>query len=248
MKIGFNSFVLGNRGFSLEETISATKKQGANSIEISFRKVNDLLNFELTEGIKSLLESLDHISIHAPFDPEENPRYLDDEFTNNIIYKLKDISEELPIKGIVFHPTNIDDFDFMDSVDLPIHLENMDLRKKSFKNVNEFEKLKEKYNFGFVLDLEHAFENDSSLKLANELINVMGNRLKEIHISGAKKKDNLDLETNNHCSLAESEHRDDLLACLEKIEDIPVILEVYIKDNIEKNIKKEIDFVRSAIK
>lgn len=111
-------------------------------------------------------------------------RYQDSRETKNIIEKLRSLSKEIPIEGIVLHPDTIDDFEILEQSGLPFLIENMDRRKSYGTHPEHFRILKEKYTFGFVLDIQHAYEHDPSMQLAKELIEIMGDRLQHMHISG----------------------------------------------------------------
>lgn len=243
MKIGFNSGALRKCGMSLLDTVKFAKRIGSNAFELSFFTSDSLLKFELTEELIELLSSFDYLSAHAPFNVAENLNYQDDELTRKVVAKLKELIDKLPIEGIVFHPTDVKDFDFLDGLDLPILIENMDARKGSFKDVDDFKKLKEKYDFGFVLDVEHSFENDSSMESTRNLIEVMGDRLKEVHLSGAINK-GPGLKEKNHCLLCDSEYREDLLKFLKELKDLPIILEGIAEEGQEQRLKDELNCVR----
>ena len=152
MRVGFNLNVLGKFYMPLIDVIRFIEEQGVNALELSFRTSDSLLKFKLTEEVIDLLGSFEYFSIHAPFIFSENSIYQDDEFTRGIVLKLREFSDKLPVKGIVFHPINVNDFGFLDGLDLPMLIENMDIRKDSFRNVEDIKKLKEKYEFGFVLE------------------------------------------------------------------------------------------------
>lgn len=245
MKIGFNSGVLRKCGMSLKDTILTTRKEGATVFELCFRSPESLLRFELTEEIEKLLSEFEHLSIHAPFNLDENLKYQDNKLTKDIVWKLKELVDRLGIEGIVFHPTDIEDFDFLDTMDLPILVENMDVRKSSFKNMKDIKTLKEKYGFGFVLDIEHSFENDSSMELTKDLIDIMGDRLKEVHLSGAKNSSNI--TGNNHCLLMETDYRDSLFKFLKDLKDVPIVLESTIEKGFEEKLGDELNCVRDFL-
>jgi endonuclease IV len=248
MKVGFNSGCLRHCGMNLVDTIKFVRELGSGAFELCFRGSDTLLDFELTGELIDLLSSFGHLSIHAPFAPEENLDYKNDEFTRKIISKLRELCDILPVEGIVFHPTDVGDFGFFDSLDLPILMENMDARKDSFKNLDNIRKLRDDYNFGFVLDIEHAFENDSSMKLTKNLIEVMGDRLEEVHLSGAKRSGIAASESNNHCLVCDSEYRNGLFKFLGELKDIPIVLEGTTKEGKEDRLKDELNCVIGAIK
>jgi len=247
MRAGFNSGVLRHCGFNLIDTIHFVKKLGTNAFELSFFDSAMLLDFELDDEIIDLLNSFDYLSIHAPFDPSEGDKYRDDKFMGKIISKIETLALKLNVDGVIFHPSFIEDFDLLDSSSLSILFENMDYRKDSFRKLKSLTKIKNKYSFGFVLDIEHAFENDTSFGLTNELIELMGDRLKEIHLSGANSSDISKLGCHNHCQLGKSPFRKELLGVLKKTGDVPVILEVSAQKGEEGLLKDELEYVREVL-
>ncbi len=246
MRVGFNSWVLGNQGFSIEETASKLIGLGANAIELSFPIPEVLLGFKITNELKKILGLFDYVSIHTPISMIENLRYRDDPFTNEIIAKLKFLVSELSVSAIIMHPSDVVDFDFLEKTGLPILFENMDSQKGSFKSVEDFGSLIDKYSFNFTLDVEHAFENDPSGKLTKDLVEMFGDRLKEVHISGAIK--DKDIKEINHCPLKDSNHRGKLLEALRGLKHIPIILEVEAAEDFEETIKGELNYVKDALK
>jgi uncharacterized protein (UPF0276 family) len=67
---------------------------------------------------------------------------------------------------------------------VPISIENMDIRKDSGYKVNELDKILNKHDVTFTLDIQHAYEHDSSMKYAWELVEMAGDHLQELHVSG----------------------------------------------------------------
>ncbi|MDI6738694.1 MAG: hypothetical protein QME12_09380, partial [Nanoarchaeota archaeon] len=72
------------------------------------------------------------------------------------------------------------------------------------------------YNFGFVLDLQHAYCHEPSMQLARELMDVMGERIKELHVSGQR-------ENETHSLLHKADNSNMIIGMLRN--DIPIILE-----------------------
>jgi hypothetical protein len=90
---------------------------------------------------------------------------------------------------------------------------------------------------GFVFDAQHAFENDPTMKSGIEIISIMGNRIKEMHVSGQKK-------TEMHYPIHASDNREEIQKILELGIDVPKILEVSLVDNIRQTALKELKFIR----
>ena len=104
--------------------------------------------------------------------------------TKQLIKTLNQLCYEINIEAMVLHPDTVENFDILDKSGLPFLIENMDTRKKSGTTIQEFIEFKQKFSFGFVLDLEDAYEHDNSMKIAHNFVEVMGDRLKRMHVSG----------------------------------------------------------------
>jgi hypothetical protein len=114
----------------------------------------------------------------------------------------------------------------------------MDNSKKYGKGPEHFRELIKEYSFGFVLDTQHAFENDATMSLGIELISIMGDRLKEMHVSGQTKSE-------IHSLLHASDNRDMIQKTLELCRGVPKILEGYfLLGNIRQSAAKELNFMR----
>ena len=80
---------------------------GADAIELSFATPTELFGYRLSDQSKQNIEKFSAVSIHAPW---KELRYNSDSKTQEIINKLKELSDQLPITGLVLHPDIIDDF------------------------------------------------------------------------------------------------------------------------------------------
>lgn len=233
--VGFTTGCLYRSGLSLNDRIKLYLSFGADAIELGFATPNELLAYELTEAAAGKIKQFKHISIHAP---SKEVRYGSNSDTQKIIEKLKWLCSRLLIKGIVVHPDLIDDFKMLDQSGLPFLLENMDKRKSYGTHPDHIRDLKEKYNFGFVLDVEHAYEHDPSMQLAQEFINVMGDRLKHMHISGCSRSE-------IHVPTSGAVNKKAITEILKMGSNVPKILEGILFKDVQNSIKRELEFVRS---
>ncbi len=156
----------------------------------------------------------------------------------SVLKNLERMQEQLSVNGIVFHLDVIDNFDILADSPIKTLIENMDSRKKLKTDVTFFRKLKEDYNFGFVLDLEHAYEHDNEMGLAKDLILVMDDRLSHLHVSGCSEKE-------IHSPLYLSKNKDKISRVLELKLQIPKILEGLLSGNIQKTTSDELSFIKS---
>ena len=229
-KIGFSTGCLYKAGYSVEEACKIYHEFGTNAIELSFAKPSALLDFKLSKDLFKSLEKYEHVSVHAPWKDIE---YGFDDDTLKVLDKLYEFNEKIDLKGVVFHPDVVDDFYILETSSLPCLVENMDTRKNSGTVLKDFYLLKRNYNFGFVLDVEHAYQHDNTMKLAGEFFDVMGKRLNHLHVSGES-------ESRSHCPVYCSDNKNEIAKVLRK--DFPIILEGSLGKDYPEEIPRELDF------
>jgi endonuclease IV len=234
-KIGFSTGCLYKLGFPCNEMLKAYSSFSVDAVELSFSRADTLTKFNPSKYFINQVKAYNYISIHASW---REIRYGKNEETKNVISKLTELCDNLNIAGIVIHPDSVDDFSILEKSSLPFLMENMDIRKKFGFKPEEFETLKKDYSFGFVLDTEHAYEHDSSMKLAEELINTMGDRLRHLHVSGQ------DFKSKYHSLVYKADNKSEISKILRKSSDVPWILEGVLSQNFEEEIKKELEFLR----
>ena len=216
--VGFSTGCLYQYDIGLVEKLKAYLKAGATVLELAFRAPEALLAFEYGDEEKSKFAKFDIVTIHAPW---EGIRYFDGSGgTDPVMRKLVSICQELSISGIVFHPDIVDNFTGLEIVglELPVLIENMDYRKDFCTTPEDIAKVKADYDFGFVLDLEHVYEHDQSMGLANEMVEVMGDRLSHLHASGFNVE-------YNHAPLHVADNWEVICETLRTMSKVPVILE-----------------------
>jgi hypothetical protein len=141
---------------------------------------------------------------------------------------------------MVLHPNNVplEVFERLSNLKLPIAIENMDHRKKNGKDINELKSICAKYNFKFVLDIQHAYEYDETMLYNQKLLDALDNKLVYCHISGQKGN-------NFHALVHMSENKCAIISGVKKILEknkVPLIIEgsYYAVEDL----KKEIDFLK----
>lgn len=229
--IGFATGAMHMSYFPLEAKLKLFKESGCNSVELTFGEAKTLNEFHFSDAIKEALKEFEIVTIHAPW---REIRYNSESIP--YINKLKDICSEQKIYGIVVHPNTVDDYKVLEKSGLPFLIENMDDKARCGTHPGEFEKLKKDYNFGFVLDLQHAYMHDPTMQLAGELIEAMGDRIKESHVSGQK-------DGRPHSLLHHSDNSNMIIGMLRS--DIPIILEG--NDGLMNEIRDEVDLIRKVL-
>lgn len=233
--VGFSTSCLRRSDIPLSERIKFYHSLGADAIELSLPMLDKLKKFKLSEEIIKDIKKYDFVTIHAPF---RGVRYGSDKKTKDIIDKLKYLCDQLPIEGIVMHPHIIDDFSFIKNSKLPFLFENMDSRRSFGTQPSHFKELIRNYDFGFVFDVQHTYEHDSSMKLAREIIQAMGKNLKHMHVSGCTKSE-------KHFPLYMSDNKDAIVEILKLTKNIPKILEGKLLENISQTASEELKFIKS---
>lgn len=169
--IGFSSGALAKsdyrRGLELQESEAFT------AVELSALREPELE--PLVDAARSLvLSRFEYVSFHAP----SSFKTLRED---QVVGLLADLPEQWPI---VVHPDLIDHPEFWAPLGSRLCLENMDLRKRTGRTVEEmkqaFDSLPEA---GFCLDLGHARQIDPTMGVAIEMLQTFGGRLRQLHVS-----------------------------------------------------------------
>ena len=236
-----------------KEVIEVIKKTGSTAIELcgvlkkrfDESEEHNFFNFDSED-----FEGFEYVSLHAPVDTT----YNNDFETKRLLDTIDGLCKRLPITLVVFHPNNVKDFSVFDGYDFPIAFENMDLRKGTMLQPEEFKEIFSNPRYGFVLDVTHAYTNDQTGGLARELINHYRPKIKQIHCSGyfVHGED----EQQHFPAHLESKYwgREENLPhhtiLSDVIEEFPIIIESVLPDDIEEKLNpltKEFAFIRNYI-
>ncbi|MGC9309414.1 MAG: hypothetical protein ACP5D2_01840 [Candidatus Nanoarchaeia archaeon] len=188
MKIGFSTGCFWkNVNPVSKKAIELCNFEECNCIEICAARL-DRVTF-LRDLSKEDFQDFDFVSLHLPCDV----RYYNHEVCEKLFSEIMSAHKNIGFDVIVLHPDLVDDWEYMRKFDLPLAIENMDASKPFGKSVDNL--LKFSKGFRFVLDINHAFSNDSSGELAKNLHETFRDTLCEFHLSG------LNPEGRGHCPL-----------------------------------------------
>jgi hypothetical protein len=169
--IGFSSGALARsdfrKGVALQEGIDFT------AVELSALREPELE--PLIEAAEALpLGKFEYVSFHAPSAFKSLGEH-------EVVLLLSRLPADWPI---VVHPDLIHDPAIWAVLGSRLCLENMDLRKRTGRTVEElraaFEALPDA---GFCLDLGHARQIDPTMGIAIEMLHNFGPRLRQLHVS-----------------------------------------------------------------
>ncbi|HEY4506972.1 MAG TPA: hypothetical protein VJH71_02320 [Candidatus Paceibacterota bacterium] len=171
----------------------------------------------------------DYVSLHAPIQTYGHNKETEETFAAiNVLHTKR------PLDLVVFHPDTVSDFSVFKGLDFPVAFENMDNRKTGFKTPSDLWPLLSKDpKLSLVLDVNHAFTNDSTLKLVDMFYNEMCVFIAQIHLSGYR---------NGHQPLFQTRQK-------EIIKSIPTpFLEPIIIESIldPKDIDRELEYVTNV--
>ncbi len=220
IRLGFSTGCLYKSEPSIIRRLEILKDIGCKTVELGFVKLAGFWN-EIDEVISEpkCLDGFDYVSLHAPVAPYTHIHGSLDDATRKIfcrIFKLNDIRK---LDLVVFHPDAMYDFAVFRGWPWPRGLvcafENMDNRKGSYKNLNDMVKLASTFNkFRMVLDVNHAFSNDPTMKLALDFHQYFYNLIIQTHLSGYR---------NGHVPLFETKQTE-IIEGVRNI-DAPIIVE-----------------------
>lgn len=162
-----------------QEAVNIQRSLGSDAIELSCNRKDrlaDLLKLDVHEFRKNLK----HLSLHAPTDLE----YANNDETKRAFKLIEKAHQKFNFNVVVIHSEGVKDFSILKNPSFPIGIENADWRKDFGQTVEDMEKVFDGNDTGFVLDVNHCFTNDRSMKLASDLVGRFFGRICEIHLSG----------------------------------------------------------------
>ncbi len=179
LKLGFSTGCLHRAQLHIREKLAIIQKMGCRAVELGYVRLKDFNSGELETITTENLHDFDHVSLHAPkFD------YGNNDGTIGIFERIRKLNRVRKLDLVVFHPDTIVDLDVFTRADFNVALENTDNRKEFCRRPEELERLLAGNNFGFVLDVNHVYSNDASMRMAAEFYKKLGGRISEVHLSG----------------------------------------------------------------
>ncbi|MFO8016282.1 MAG: hypothetical protein R6U32_04205 [Candidatus Woesearchaeota archaeon] len=238
---GFSTGCLHGSGMSMEEIVELYLSAGADAIELSFATPQEMEDFQLSDNLSGKINKFDYVTVHAPW--KRNYHFHDEE-ARMVVDKIGEISAKADIRGVVVHPDPLPPLNILMESGIPFLIENMDHMKYFGTEPKHFRQFKRYYNLDFVFDIQHAYEHDPSMKLAEELMICIGPRLKHMHASGQAGG-------LNHSLIHAAENRDAITGILQKAAGLgiekPVIIEGVMsgsRENFYNSARKEMELVK----
>ncbi len=156
---------------------------------------------------------LSYCTLHLPPTPSQ------------YVSRFSALTEQYSPSTAVFHPTSEaveQEIRACLDADIPASLENMDGQSNCGYEPAELAEYFDEYDLQFTLDVQHVYEHDPSMEYGWTLLDVLGDDLVQLHVSG-------ETETNGHALVSEARNREEILSFVEEIFDdgyeVPIILE-----------------------
>jgi hypothetical protein len=224
--------------FSLYQQETILKAAGANSVEICLAGWNsdDRRTLSLKAGKSFDNQIFVHRSLHLPDVNNQGPAQHLALTKGAIAYCGVTVALTHPIKTDGNYP--VKSYEMMISAGVPLALENMDSRKESGFNLAELERLVTSLGCGFVLDAQHAYEHDHSMRYASDLFELMKDHLVHLHVSG-ETKDNI------HSLVHKATNAKEIIEFVGQVlirKNVPLILEG--KYTTSDELRQEIEFLK----
>jgi len=125
---------------------------------------------------------------------------------------------------------------------VPLAIENMDRNKKEGIKIGELEALVREFELGFVLDAQHAYEQDPSMHYAMDLLQAIKDKIVHYHVSGQRGED-------IHAPVCKAENKGAIIDFMSKafsVKKRPIILEGSYK--FLREISEDVNFLKEELR
>jgi len=179
IKLGFSTGTL-HKTHSTKEALKIMRSLGYDTVELGFVNFQRIKDGWLDEISAEDLIGFKYVSLHAP-----KLNYGNNSDTELIFEKIGKINKIRKLDTVVFHPDPVEDFNVFKNVKFSVSFENMDDKKVSHQKPKDFEKIFPlSAEYRLVLDVNHIYTNDKSMKLAERFYEKFGDRISQFHVSG----------------------------------------------------------------
>jgi hypothetical protein len=182
-----------------------------------------------------------YFSVHLPL-------YNNCGSSDLIFSSLEKINKFKPIDCVTMHPSLDCPEEFFAAASekaIPLALENIDkpsgLACSLGYQVEELSELIERFDLGFIFDIQHAYEHDPSMNYARKLFFALQDRIRHYHLSGQNPAD-------CHSLVQKANNREAVLKFIRwayQQKRAPIILEGTFSDAEE--LKREISLVKRKL-
>lgn len=227
MKLGFSTGTLLKLGVKAvsKQVIDVIRETGGTAIEFHIPKQADIL--ALKTITKKNLDGFSHVSIHLP-----KTEYKNNQKTRAMLDSVYGHCKRLGMRAMVIHPDLVSDWSVFNKYSIVLAVENMDKNKNFGANVDDLNRVFGAIDARMVLDLNHCYTLDPSMRLARDFYKQFKDRITHLHISGYRE---------DHVPLFETK-QDGIISAIPD-RTLPMIIEgVFSK---QKEMQKEFNYITS---
>ncbi len=222
-----------------------------NAFEIDFT-VDDIRK-DISPGLAERIREFKSVFLLAPkkvghveSDPLIN--YGDNQVAKDAIARLADVAHLVGARGVIFYPYLVSDFGYLlgacKEYGISPIVENMDAARgkmsyhKIYRWAQDFEELAQNQDVGIALNLQHAYECDSSMRVIKGLVRMFKDRIRLVHVSGRTI-------SHNHWPIHCSDDPERILDVLDRVpRDVPLITQGYLLHDFEITASEEIRYIK----
>lgn len=227
-RIGFSTGALYKR-CNAAEAIKIFKENGVSVLELAGFFGVDAIRAADEAAFAKLLQGFKYISLHAP-----KIEYGANKETKEFFDGINKINALRKLDLVVIHPDCVKDFNVFNEVDFPVAFENMDNQKASFQYPEEFKEIiSSNDKFSVVLDINHIYTNDKTMKIGNDFHKEFEGRISQYHLSGFEVL---------HDPLFKTKQKNIIDAVLNK--DIPIVIESVVASD---EVKLELEYIKREL-
>jgi hypothetical protein len=155
--------------------IGRAQREGWRWIELTAMRgrLDPLLRF--LDQSPDALDAFERVSVHAPATMNED--------AVDVVGLLEPFSFD-----VVLHPDVYGAEPACARLGARALFENMDVAKRCGRGLDDLQEVFATFpDAGFCLDVAHVWTNDRTLRLGHELLDVLGGRLRQLHVSGIEE-------------------------------------------------------------
>jgi len=231
--IGFSTVCLPER-VKFDDKLNVYWRVQATVLELCFPTPAKLLAFAPTKEKIVLIKKFGIVIIHAPW---QGLSYFDNTGnTDQLIIKLVQLAKIFPVSGVIFHPDTIANFNGLEVIPLPVLIENASGDKKFGSTVEDIARIKRDYGVNFSFNIQQAWKSDPTMKLADEMILAMADRIRCLRASGQSGND-------GQVPVHLADNYQEICQKLRMIPNVPVVLEGRLSGKVLTMAKNELSFV-----
>lgn len=218
----------------IHKSIALLKEAGiTDAIELNLLRTKELVWYS-NEATQEELDGFRYVSVHGP-----KFNYDTDWESAQIMKRIETIHAKRQLNQVIFHPDTVKNFSVFKNLPFPIAFENLDHREESgiYRTPEGMKTLFDEFpSASMVLDVNHVYTLDQSMQYAKKFYAMLGDRIKQIHLSGYKDM--------YYTPLFQTKQKS-IIRAIKQSKETPIIIESVLKP---EDIEKEMNYIVKYLK